>query len=180
MKITSKLLDPNNLPLLKKLFEWETDPEINALITPVFKEEDQGKILTFDTFKKRHQESGNYISEIFIIYVDEIPVGNFSIMMDPGHLLKKEKGTAWLGLTIGEREYWGSGIAVKAMQFFEERAHLHKAHRIELGVFEFNIRAQKFYKKMGYREIGRLENFTWKGGERFDDIRMEKILSPTS
>lgn len=146
------------------------------MITPVFKKQDQGNIVSFDKFKKRHQESGNYISEIFVIYVDELPVGNFSIMMDPGHLLKKEKGTAWLGLTIGDRDYWGSGVGTKAMDFFEERAQFHGAHRIELGVFEFNKRAQGFYKKLGYKEIGRLENFTWKDGKTFDDIRMEKIL----
>lgn len=177
MKITHSLLDPTNEELLRKLFSWETDPEIKTLITPVFKEEDQDKKLSFEEFKRRHQESGNYISEIFVIYVDEVPVGNFSLMMDPGHLLKKEKGTAWLGLTIGERKYWGAGVATKAMSFFENRALFHQAHRIELGVFEFNERAQKFYQKLGYEEIGRLPKFTWKDGERFDDIRMEKKLS---
>ncbi|MFT6067922.1 MAG: RimJ/RimL family protein N-acetyltransferase [Bacteriovoracaceae bacterium] len=174
MKITSQLLDPKDETLLKKLFDWETDPKIHPLITPVFKEEDQGKIVDFERFKARHLKSGHYVSEIFVLYADNIPVGNFSLMMDPGHLLLKEKGTAWLGLTIGESDYWGQGVAAKAMEFFEKRALHHKAKRIELGVFEFNHRAQRFYQKLGYKEIGRLEKFTWKDGQRFDDIRMEK------
>ncbi len=177
MNITTELLDPHNEALLKKLFSWETDPKIHPLITPVFKEEDQGKVVSFEKFKARHLESGNYTSEIFVLFADNIPVGNFSLMMDPGHLFLKEKGTAWLGLTIGESDYWGTGVAARAMEFFEKRALHHKAHRIELGVFEFNPRAQKFYKKLGFVEIGRLEKFTWKDGQRFDDIRMEKRLN---
>ncbi|WP_100402900.1 GNAT family N-acetyltransferase [Bacillus sp. FJAT-42315] len=48
--------------------------------------------------------------------------------------------------------------------------------RIELGVFEFNKQAQKLYQKLGYKEIGRIENFTYWQGEMWTDIRMEKYV----
>lgn len=48
--------------------------------------------------------------------------------------------------------------------------------RIELGVFEFNQQAQKLYQKLGYKEIGRIDNFTYWQGKMWTDIRMEKYL----
>jgi RimJ/RimL family protein N-acetyltransferase len=49
-------------------------------------------------------------------------------------------------------------------------------NRIELGVFEFNTVAIGLYKKMGYNEIGRIEDFTYWNGKMWQDIRMEKII----
>ena len=90
--------------------------------------------------------------------------------------MKKVKGTSWLGLTIGEKEYWGTGVAKIAMEYFEEESRRLGANRIELGTFEFNYRAQAFYKKLGFVEIGRLDKFTYWDGKYWDDIRMEKYL----
>ena len=79
-------------------------------------------------------------------------------------------------LTIGEKEYWGTGAAKIAMDYFERESKKCGATRVELGTFEFNHRAQSFYKKIGYKEIGRLDKFTYWDGRYWDDIRMEKIL----
>ncbi|WP_342710115.1 GNAT family protein [Lentibacillus persicus] len=48
--------------------------------------------------------------------------------------------------------------------------------RIELGVFEFNKPAYKLYQKLGYREIGRIHQFTYWQGSMWSDIRMEKYV----
>ena len=176
MNITFELFDPLKSDHIDTLFRWETDEEIFKLITPIFKQEDQNKLADRKVFASKYLKTGDYIHEIQFICVDNKPVGNFSLMMDPGHLYKKIKGTAWLGLTIAEREYWGKGIAKIGMEKCEERALFHGANRIELGVFEFNSRAISFYKKIGYQEIGRIEEFTWADDKKWDDIRMEKIL----
>jgi len=51
-----------------------------------------------------------------------------------------------------EEEYWGKGVAAKLQQEAENfvRAFGHKF--LGLGVTSDNIRALKFYQKMGYRE----------------------------
>ena len=49
--------------------------------------------------------------------------------------------------------------------------------RIELGVFEFNTRAQKFYTKLGYKKVGEVKDFTFWEGRFWNDIRMEKDLN---
>lgn len=176
MKITYQLLDSENEEQLNTLYRWESDPEIYQLTTPIFKKEDQSQTIDKAMFDSKFMKSGKWVHEIHMIYVDEVLVGNFSMMMNPGHLFKKEGNSSWLGLTIGEKDYWGKGIAKDAMDRFEEVCREHKADRIELGVFEFNSRAQKFYQKLGYVEIGRIPNFTWHADKQWDDIRMEKIL----
>ncbi len=99
--------------------------------------------------------------------------------MNPGHLMKKEKKTSWIGLIIGEKEYWGRGVAKIAMDYIEKKSRRLGAVRIELGTFEFNHRAHVFYKKCGFMEIGRLKRFTYWNGKYWDDIRMEKYLPST-
>ena len=176
MKITYQIFDHESKEHIDALYSWEYDPDLYKLTTPIFKPEDEGQTITKEVFKSKYMKSGKWVHEIHMIYVDDKPVCIFSMMMDPGHLYKKVPGTSWLGLTIGDKNYWGKGVAAKAMEKFEEVSRGHNAVRIELGVFEFNPRAIKFYTKLGYIEIGRIKDFTYSEGRFWDDIRMEKIL----
>ena len=47
---------------------------------------------------------------------------------------------------------------------------------IELGVFEFNIRARRFYEKIGYNQIACLKDFTYYNGKWWADYRYEKNI----
>lgn len=62
------------------------------------------------------------------------------------------------------------------MQYLEEQIKEQGIKRIELGVFEFNKPAQSLYQKLGYKEISYIENFTFREGKMWSDIRMEKYL----
>ena len=96
--------------------------------------------------------------------------------VDPGQLYIKEPGSAWIGIDIGEESARGKGIGTQAMQYLEEQIKVQGMHRIELGVFEFNTNAIKLYKKMGFKEIARIPDFTYYQGKMWEDIRMEKRL----
>jgi RimJ/RimL family protein N-acetyltransferase len=109
--------------------------------------------------------------------VDSQLVGEMNYQVDPGHLYKKEPGTAWVGINIGRASARGKGIGTKAMLFLEKQAREQGLKRMELGVFEFNSNAIKLYKKLGYQEIGRIKNFTYYQGKMWQDIRMEKHLT---
>ena len=85
-------------------------------------------------------------------------------------------GSAWIGISIGEASARGKGTGTQAMEYLEEQIKTQDLRRIELGVFEFNTNAMKLYEKMGYREIGRIEEFTYWQGKMWTDIRMEKRL----
>ncbi|MEZ4740891.1 MAG: GNAT family N-acetyltransferase [Bdellovibrionota bacterium] len=175
MNIEIKQLDINDEEQIRSIVRWENDKDLYHLITPV-RDKSKPEINTFESLKKRYAENPEYSSGIYIIFDNNKPIGNFSLQIDPGHLMKKINGTSWLGLTIGEKEYWGRGVAKMAMEYFEKESRRLGANRIELGTFEFNYRAQAFYKKLGFIEIGRLDKFTYWDGKYWDDIRMEKYL----
>jgi RimJ/RimL family protein N-acetyltransferase len=96
--------------------------------------------------------------------------------IDPPHLYKKERNTAWIGIVIGEGSARGKGIGAYAMEYLEEEIKQAGLKRIELGVFEFNINAIKLYERMGYKEIARLDGFTFWEDKMWQDIRMEKYI----
>jgi len=176
MKIKIEKLDIKNNLQLKSIVKWDNDTDLYHLITPVKSKDSSVEVKTVEQLTEMYEQSPEYAKGIYIILDEDRPIGSFSLQFNPGHLLKNIPNTSWLGLTIGEKEYWGKGIANKAIKYFEEESRCLGANRIELGVFEFNERAQKFYQKQGYREIGRIPNFTYWNGKLWDDIRMEKYL----
>jgi RimJ/RimL family protein N-acetyltransferase len=113
---------------------------------------------------------------MYLIYANGQLVGEMNFQIDPDHLFRKEAGTAWIGIIIGEASARGKGVGTQAMQYLEEQIHNKGLKRIELGVFEFNNKAINLYTNLGYKEIGRFDNFTYWQGRMWHDIRMEKYL----
>lgn len=167
-----KLKEPT-LNLVEQMNRWDNDSTLIPLIRP-----NQNKM----EFEKRYKMTIEDLTkrlenhEIHLIYLDDKVVGEMNFMVDPVHLLNKVPGTAWIGITIGEPEGRGKGIGQEAIHYLEEQIKKQGLKRVELGVFEFNIPAHKLYKKMGYTEIGRIENFTYWKEQMWTDIRMEKYL----
>jgi RimJ/RimL family protein N-acetyltransferase len=82
-------------------------------------------------------------------------------------------GDAWVGIGLGEREYWGEGYGTDAMRIllryaFEEL----NLHRLSLSVFEYNSRAIRSYEKVGFVIEGRVRQFLNRDGRRYDMIFM--------
>lgn len=82
-------------------------------------------------------------------------------------------GDAWVGIGLGEREYWGEGYGTDAMRIllryaFEEL----NLHRLSLSVFEYNSRAIRSYEKAGFVIEGRARQFLNRDGRRYDMIFM--------
>jgi RimJ/RimL family protein N-acetyltransferase len=85
-------------------------------------------------------------------------------------------GVAFVGIGIGEREYWGRGYGADAMRLILRYAfdtlHLYK---VTLDVFEYNQRAYRSYLKVGFIEEGRARGFLNRDGRRWDLIYMGAI-----
>lgn len=63
---------------------------------------------------------------------------------------------AELGITIGEREYWGQGYGVEAVRLLVD--HLlgkMRLRRVHLKTLTWNERAQRCFEKAGFVECGR-------------------------
>jgi len=159
--------------IAEKFNKWENDPSLIHLTRPHpdAASLQQKENVTAEGLVKRLEHN-----HIYLIYLDGQLIGEMNFQIDPGHLYKKETGTAWIGITIGEEAGRGKGIGVTAIQYLEEQAKALGLKRVELGVFEFNVNAIKLYKKLGYQEIARIEDFTFWQDKMWQDIRMEKYL----
>jgi len=168
----TRLSDPDPI-IATTLNQWANDPLLIPLIRPNRnKEEFETPVsVTTETLRKRLEHN-----PIYLIYTDGQLVGEMDYQIDPGHLFKRKTGTAWIGIIIGEASARGKGIGTRAMRYLEEQIRMQGLKRIELGVFEFNKKAIQLYKRLGYREIGRIDDFTYWQGRMWQDIRMEKYL----
>jgi RimJ/RimL family protein N-acetyltransferase len=80
---------------------------------------------------------------------------------------------AFVGLGIGEREYWGKGYGTDAMNLILRYAFTElNLHRVTLTVFEYNPRAIRSYEKVGFQHEGRLRQTLLRDGKRWDMLYM--------
>jgi RimJ/RimL family protein N-acetyltransferase len=82
-------------------------------------------------------------------------------------------GEAWVGLGIGEREFWGRGYGTDMMNLCLQYAFLELCvKRVSLGLHEYNARALKSYEKCGFRLEGRTRQDVMREGRRYDSLWM--------
>ncbi|CAG0940453.1 diamine N-acetyltransferase [Anaerolineae bacterium] len=82
-------------------------------------------------------------------------------------------GDAWIGIGIGEREYWGKGYGTDAMRTLLQFAFAElNLHRVSLNVFEYNPRAIRSYEKAGFTIEGRVRGCLNRDGKRYDAFWM--------
>lgn len=166
------LLEPSD-EAAAALTRWENDPLLIPLTRPNGGQADLERRheVTLDALRERliHQQ-------LYLILLGGRLVGEMSYQVDPAHLLRRVPGTAWVGITIGEAEGRGRGVGRAALRHLEHEIAAQGLGRIELGVFEFNRPALALYAGLGYREFGRVDDFTYWQGRMWQDIRMEKDL----
>lgn len=82
-------------------------------------------------------------------------------------------GDTFVGIGIGEREYWGKGYGTDAMRIVLRFAFTElNLHRVSLDVFEYNPRAVRSYEKAGFKHEGRARGVLHRAGRRWDLIYM--------
>lgn len=173
MSITFEKLTEPTKEIVESYNQWENDPALIPMIRPNKdkKAAEKRYTVTAENLQKRLQDH-----EVYLIYVEDELVGEMNYMVNPGHLFDKRQDTAWIGIIIGEPDGRGKGVGYQAMLFLEKEIASRGLKRIELGVFEYNEQAQRLYKKLGYKEVARIPDFTYKDGSMWADIRMEKHL----
>lgn len=80
---------------------------------------------------------------------------------------------AWVGIGIGEREYWSKGYGTDAMKLAVQFAFMELGlQRVSLGLFDYNPRALRAYEKVGFRLEGRTRKDLLREGQRADSLWM--------
>ena len=87
-----------------------------------------------------------------------------------------ENRTAVLGITLGEKDYWGQGYGTDAVRTMLRFAFAElNLHRVELEVFDYNPRAQACYRKAGFQHEGTRRQAFYRQG-RYHDVHLMSIL----
>lgn len=82
-------------------------------------------------------------------------------------------GTAWVGIGIGERDFWSKGYGTDMMKVCLRYAFSELGvQRVALGLHEYNARALRSYEKAGFRLEGRTRQDVLREGRRTDTLWM--------
>ncbi len=80
---------------------------------------------------------------------------------------------AWVGLGIGEREFWSKGYGTDMMKLCQQYVFAELGmERLSLGLHEYNPRALRSYEKCGFRLEGRTRQELLREGKRYDSLWM--------
>ena len=94
-------------------------------------------------------------------------IGFFGLWVD---LIHRE---AWVGIGIGERDFWGKGYGTDMMKLCLQYAFTELCvERVSLGLHEYNPRALRSYEKCGFRLEGRTRKDILREGRRTDTLWM--------
>ena len=87
-------------------------------------------------------------------------------------------GDAFIGIGLGEPDFWGQGYGTDAMRVVVRYAFIAlNLHRVSLNVFEYNLRAIRSYEKAGFTIEGRLKSAMQRDGKRWDWFYMGLLRS---
>jgi L-amino acid N-acyltransferase YncA len=106
-----------------------------------------------------------------VVEVDGKVVANSEVEKRSG--LMSHVGSVGIAIRSG---YRGIGIGTKIMQALIDKSRKAGLKILVLDVFDINQAAKALYKKMGFREAGRIPKGIHKNGKYFDLIRMTREL----
>jgi len=172
-KLRSTRQEEYTLDLFNLLAKWSNDPDIQPYAIPRFSEEDYVPFTGYELMVSALQHENKFI---YLVYDDLKPIGEFSIDLSFGHKVTTEPLIAWISLVIGDKKYWGKGVGEWMMRSIEQECRSLGLKGIELGVFDYNLRALRLYQKLGYEHIATIPNFVYHSNEWHSDIRMLKKL----
>jgi RimJ/RimL family protein N-acetyltransferase len=80
---------------------------------------------------------------------------------------------AWVGIGIGEREFWSKGYGTDMMKLCLQYAFTELCvERVSLGLHDYNPRALRSYEKAGFRLEGRTRQDVMREARRTDTLWM--------
>ncbi len=154
---------------LMRLWEFNNDPEVEIAgggdpPIPQSLERLEGE---FDENAKKGGRDGTW----FAIEADGRLIGQCGL-----YGFDKFKGVAHrcdLGITIGDKEYWGKGYGREAIGLLVDYAFTHwNVQRVGLQVLATNERAIRAYQAVGFIHEGKLRRHMWSNGNYVDTVCM--------
>lgn len=174
MNLTYRIIDYNSDDDCKLLSKWLNDKEIRRFVSRFTNEESTNVSYTYEDFKKLSTIKQNNNTKQLVVFLDNLPIGFADYELNSSKSIIKKPQTAFLSIFIGEKNHQGKGLSKFIMQDLEKLAIQDGAKFFEIGVFDFNTKAFNLYQKIGYKEVSRINSFTFWDGKFWDLIVMLK------
>ena len=144
---------------------WLNDPLVSGNIAVA------ARVDSLTTEQEYIEKAHKNKSHVYAIVLKEtdVLIGNIGI-----EEIDNISRTATIGMFIGDEENRGKGFGSEALRlacrYAFDRLNLHSLH---LWVFSFNERAMNMYKKVGFKEAGRMRESYYLDGKYHDSILMD-------
>ena len=119
---------------------------------------------------EKETQNGSIFMAI-VIKENDKHIGNIKI-----HRIDKNHKHGELSLLIGDKAYWGQGIATEAIKLIVDYAFTAlDFHKLYATVYSINIGSIKAFEKAGFNEEGRMKEQYFCDGEYVDAILLGRI-----
>ena len=152
----------------ERYVRWLNDPQVNQFLETRFEAHTLAGVRSYVQSIKA--EKNEILWGIFL-KMDGAHVGN--IKLGPVHPRHK---FAYIGLMIGEKDYWGKGIAAQAIALVTKYAFEElKLHKLLAGCYEPNVGSLRAFEKCGFHIEGTEKSQWLYEGKYIDSYRMAFI-----
>jgi|SaaInlStandDraft_2_1057019.scaffolds.fasta_scaffold32579_2 [ribosomal protein S5]-alanine N-acetyltransferase len=126
---------------------------------------------TLNDYVSKINEDHNVLFLSIIIKNEKKCVG--TIKLGP---INKHHNLAELGIMIGDKQYWGKGIATEAIQILSDFTFKNlNLHKITAGAYENNLGSIKAFLKSGFLEEGRRKRHFYYKDKFVDHVLLSKF-----
>ena len=120
----------------------------------------------FDTMLEEQGKKGYHF--VICLLADDRAIGTAGF-----HHVNYEDGNASFGISIGEKAEWSKGYGTDALRAICDFGFGQlRLERIELDVYEPNLRARRSYEKAGFVVEGTMRHAHFSDGRHHDVVRM--------
>lgn len=147
-----------------RFVKWFNDPEVNKfLLVREMNLKDEIKWI-----KDQIKYNGKDRVHFSIDTIDGVHIGSCGISS-----IEKRNKKGGIGIMIGNKSYWNSGYGSEAMRILINFGFQKlKLHRIFLDVYEYNKRAIKVYKRLGFKTEGIMKEANYWNGKFWNTYNM--------
>ena len=148
----------------EKYVRWMNDKDVNKYLESRFSNHTTDAVHSY--IKNSLNDSSVHLFGIFNKTTD-CHIGN--IKLDINHTHKK----AEIGLLIGEKQWWGKGVATEAIKAITKYGFTEcDIEKIEAGCYQSNKGSLGAFQKVGYKVEGRIRASWILEGKREDGFRL--------
>lgn len=152
-----------------KYTEWLNDMDVSITLNGALRVFDvESEKIALEELKKIE-----YNFAIVDINKDEL-IGNVGFLPKVDYI----NGHGEVGIFIGNKAYWNNGYGTEALTLLLDFGfNILNLNSISLRVYSYNNSARNCYKKVGFKEVGRLREAKIIGGNKYDIIYMDILAS---